>query len=115
MTSRDSHFLETDPELNPLGVRVSEAEPIPAVPLLGRGEVLAVLLLAAPPEARAGVPGVAHVLQAGVPSRAVRVQGAGRVEGDVPQGGGGGGETEDQGRHEPQLVQQARHDQVCED
>ena len=120
MTSRDhqtlySHFLETDPELNPLGVRVSEAEAVPAVPLLCRGEVLAVLLLAAPPEARAGVPGVAHVLQAGVPSRAVRVQGAGRVEGDVPQGGGGGGETEDQGRHEPQLVQQARHDQVCED
>ena len=43
------------------------------------------------PEARASFPGVAHVLHALVLVRAVAVQGAGRVQGDVPQGGGGGG------------------------
>ena len=84
------HFLQTDAKSYPLSVGMSEAEAVPAVPLLGLGEVLAVLLLAAPPEARAGVPGVAHVLHAGVLSRAVRVQGAGRVQGDVTEGGGEG-------------------------
>ena len=43
------------------------------------------------PEARASFPGVAHVLHALVLVRAVAVQGAGRVQGDVPQGGGGRG------------------------
>ena len=84
------HFLQTDAKSYPLSVGMSEAEAVPAVPLLGLGEVLAVLLLAAPPEARAGVPGVTHVLHAGVLSRAVRVQGAGRVQGDVTKGGGEG-------------------------
>ena len=44
------------------------------------------------PEARASFPWVAHVLHALVPLRAVAVQGAGRVQGDVPQGGGGRGQ-----------------------
>ena len=44
------------------------------------------------PEARASFPWVAHVLHALVLVRAVAVQGARRVEGDVPQGGGGRGE-----------------------
>ena len=43
------------------------------------------------PEARASFPGVAHVLHALVLVRAVAVQGARRVQGDVPQGGGGQG------------------------
>ena len=43
------HFLETDPEVDVVPVRVSEAEPVAAVPLLPHGELLAVLVLAAPP------------------------------------------------------------------
>ena len=48
------------------------------------------------PEARHRGVGVAHVLHAGVASGAVGVQGTGRVMRDVPQGGGGGGDTEHQ-------------------
>ena len=43
------HFLETDAEVDVVPVRVSEAEPVAAVPLLPDGELLAVLVLAAPP------------------------------------------------------------------
>ena len=43
------HFLETDAEVDVVPVRVSEAEPVAAVPLLPHGELLAVLVLAAPP------------------------------------------------------------------
>ena len=85
------HFLKTDSEADPLRVGVSEAEAVPAIPLLRGQQGLTVRVLAAPPEASAGVPGVAHVLHAGVPSGAVGVQGTGRVMRDVPQGGGGGG------------------------
>ena len=45
-----SHFLEAYPEHDVLAVRVPEAEPVAAVPLLPRGQLLAVLVLAAPPE-----------------------------------------------------------------
>ena len=45
----DSHFLEAYPEHDVLAVRVPEAEPVAAVPLLPRGQLLAVLVLAAPP------------------------------------------------------------------
>ena len=45
-----SHFLEAYPEHDVLAVRVPEAEPITAVPLLPRRQLLAVLVLAAPPE-----------------------------------------------------------------
>ena len=43
------HFLKTDAEVNVVPVRVSEAEPVAAVSLLPDGELLAVLVLAAPP------------------------------------------------------------------
>ena len=45
----DSHFLEAYPEHDVLAVRVPEAEPVAALPLLPRGQLLAVLVLAAPP------------------------------------------------------------------
>ena len=45
----DSHFLEAYPEHDVLAVRVPEAEPVAAVALLPRGQLLAVLVLAAPP------------------------------------------------------------------
>ena len=45
-----SHFLEAYPEHDVLAVRVPEAEPVAAVPLLPRRQLLAVLVLAAPPE-----------------------------------------------------------------
>ena len=44
-----SHFLEAYPEHDVLAVRVPEAEPVAAVPLLPRRQLLAVLVLAAPP------------------------------------------------------------------
>ena len=45
-----SHFLEAYPEHDVLAVRVPEAEPVAAVPLLPRRQLLAVLVLAAPPK-----------------------------------------------------------------
>ena len=47
-----SHFLQAYPEHDVLAVRVPEAEPVAAVPLLPRRQLLAVLVLAAPPTAR---------------------------------------------------------------
>ena len=44
------HFLETDAEVDVVPVRVSEAEPVAAVPLLPEGELLTVIVLAAPSE-----------------------------------------------------------------
>ena len=45
---KDLHFFEAYPEVDVVPVRMSEAQAIAAVPLFPHGELLAVLILAAP-------------------------------------------------------------------
>ena len=45
---KDLHFFEAYPEVDVVPVRMSEAQAVAAVPLFPHGELLAVLVLAAP-------------------------------------------------------------------